>query len=117
MSQGVKSVSNTTKTALPALGSFIGVDEATNSLVTIAVTVFSSTDGSLTIKQTDNKATYPISITYPVKAGVRILYGQPVVKKYFHVEFQNNEPVDQTYLLVQSVFYTNYIQDSGIKYR
>lgn len=117
MSQAVKTTSNTTKTALPALGRFIGTDEPTNALVTIAVTVFSSTNGTLTIKQTNNKSSYPVSITYPVTAGVRVLYGQPIVKSYFHVEFQNDEAVAQDYLLVQSVLYTNYNQDSLIKYR
>jgi hypothetical protein len=117
MSQAVKTNSNTTKSALPALGSFIGTDEETNGLVTIAVTVFSSTAGTLIIKQTNDKVNYPVAISYPVTAGVRILYGQPVVKKYFHVEFQNDEAVAQDYLLVQSVLYTNYNQDSLIRYR
>jgi hypothetical protein len=117
MTVATKSKVNNTTTPLASLGRFVGTDETTNDVVTIAVTVFSSTDGTLVIKQTNDKSTYQINLTYPVKAGVRIMYGQPVVKKFFHVEFQNDQAVDQSYLLVRTVFYTNYTQDSNINYR
>jgi hypothetical protein len=112
-----KSVYNNSVTPLAAGESFIGTDEKTYDLVTIACIVMSSTDGRLVIKQTDDpSAGYPIITTFVVTLGLRQCFGQPISKKYYHVEFTNLGLTTQTYLSVDTVLYTNYEEDSKIQY-
>jgi hypothetical protein len=94
---------------------YVSPISSTYEQLSIVSIIMSSTNCHLIIEQSNDKVSFSPSTKFSVTANVRWCYGQPISKKYFRVKIING-PIDQTYLSLNTVLYSNYYEDSNVIY-